>query len=56
MRGGGKAAAIVLSRQKNYGCESFYCDKEHLYKNGSSAGPGGMFVEKSVLRALPKRR
>jgi len=29
-------AAIAASRHKNYGCEAFFCEKEHPNKNGGS--------------------
>ena len=35
-----EAAAFAYSRQKGYGCEAFFCPKEHPRRNGSIAGPG----------------
>ena len=45
-------AAIAASRHKNYGCEAFFCEKEHENRNGSRSK--GCWHVRGRVRPIPK--
>ena len=47
-----EAAAIAYSQQKGYGCEAFFCEKEH--ENGNGSRSKGCWHVRGRVRPIPK--